>query len=524
MKVNRRKFLGMTAAASTAFTIVPRHVLGGQGVVAPSDKITVGYIGCGMQGLDELQNMLKIPEMQVVAVCDPNKLSNNYVDFLEPGIAWGSAKFSDVRRVRLSEFLGKPDWRKGTPGLIGGRDIGKEVVETYYGQQSGTGSFKGVNAYADFRELLAKEDIDAVKIMTPDHFHAYIAIAAMKKGKHVQVHKPLANRLREGRLVFETARQTGVATWFLAWRGRIDSTVKLIDDGAIGTLREIHCWANRPVWPQYQELPTDKPAIPAGLDWDLWLGPEQYRPYSPKYTNCLFRGWFDFGGGAMADAGIYIMMPIFFGLNLPSPVSAVAYPDHTYKVHGTDALYAAPVQNDFSFPHACAYRFKLPAANGRPSINFFWYDGGMLPPLPQELEEDGKELPPVQGSMFIGDKGKILDGRLIPESKAKAYGQAPQAEGRGQGAGQGQSRGAGQAAARPARTSAWDEWIKACKGGPKPDGNFLNAIAVTDLHNLGTIALRTRSKIEFDPVAVRITNNEAANKFLTREYRKGWEL
>jgi hypothetical protein len=513
MEVNRRKFLGM-AAASSAFTIVPRHVLGGQGVVAPSDKITIAHFGCGMAGLDLLQETLKRPEMQVVAICDPNKLSNNYVDFLEPGIAWGSAKFSDSRRVRLSEFLGKPDWRKNTPGLIGGREIGKEAAETYYGQQSRTGNFKGVNTYADFRELLAKENIDAVTIMTPDHLHATIAIAAMKKGKHVQVHKPIANRIREGRLVFETARQTGVATRFLAWTGRIDSTVKLINDGAIGTLREIHCWANRPVWPQYQELPTDRLAIPADFDWDLWLGPEQERPYSPKYTHCCFRGWFDFGGGAMADAGIYIMMPIFFGLNLPSPVSAVAYPDHTYVVHGTDALYSAPVQNNFSFPHACSYRFKLPAANGRPPINFFWYDGGMLPPQPLELEEDGKELNTIQGSLYVGDKGKIYNGRLIPESKAKEYGQAPEPEGRGRGTGQTSTR----------RDDPWDEWIKACKGGPKPDANFLNAVEVTDLHNLGTIALRTRSKVEFDPVAVRITNNEAANKYLTREYRKGWEL
>jgi hypothetical protein len=511
MKVNRRKFLEMSAAASSAFTIVPRHVLGGQGNIAPSDKITIGYIGCGMAGLDLLQETLKRPEVQVVSICDPNKLSNNYVDFLEPGIPFGSAKFSDGRRVALSKFLGKPDWRKETPGLLGGRDIGKEVAETYYAQERGTGNFKGVSAYADFRELLAKENVDAIKIMTPDHLHATISIAAMKKGKHVQIHKPIANRIREGRLVFDTARQTGVATWFLAWTGRIDSTVKLINDGAIGTLREIHCWANRPVWPQYQERPTDRPAIPAGFDWDLWLGPEQDRSYSPKYTHCVFRGWFDFGGGAIADAGIYIMMPIFLGLNLPSPVSAVAYPDHTYAVHGTDALYAAPVQNDFSFPHANAFRFKLPAANGRPSINFFWYDGGMLPPQPLELEEDGKELSSIQGSMFVGDNGKIYNGRLIPESKAKAYGQPPAPEGRGRGSGS-------------APRDDWGDWIKACKGGPKPDGNFLNAIGVTDLHNLATIALRTRSKVEFDPVAVRITNNEAANKFLTREYRKGWEL
>jgi hypothetical protein len=155
----------------------------------------------------------------------------------------------------------------------------------------------------------------------------------------------------------------------------------------------------------------------------------------------------------------------------------------------------------------------------------------MKPPQPWELEEDGgKGWPPIEGSMFVGDKGKILNGRLIPESKAKEYGQAPASENQGRATGQGSTPGAsraqgmGSGSAPAARNNAWDAWINAIRGGPQPDGNFLNAIAVTDLHNLGTIALRTRSKVEFDPVAVRITNNEAANKLLTREYRKGWEL
>jgi hypothetical protein len=516
MDVNRRKFLGM-AAVSGAFTIVPRHVLGGQGVVAPSDKITVGYIGAGTQGLGELPGMLQMPEFQIVAFCDPVKYSTSYIDFDEPPA--GGGPFIDRRKTALAQFMEKPDWRKNEPGLPGGRDVGKEVTDWYYAKQRGKDSYRGINTYADFRELLEKEKIDMVKIMTPDHLHATIAIAAMKKGKHVAVHKPLANRIQEARLVIETARQTRVATHFLAWRGRIDAIAKMINDGAIGTLREIHVFTNRPVWPQYQELPAERPPIPAGFDWALWLGPVPDRPYSPKYTNLVFRGWFDFGAGAISDIGIYAMWPIFRCLNLPSPVSANPTAVRTFYIKGTDSLVSTPVVNDFSFPHACQIQFKIPPANGRAAIDLYWYDGGIKPSRPTEFEEDGIEWDPKadSGVLYIGDKGKIYNGRLIPESKAKAYGQAPQAQSRGTDA---SARGAGAVS----RENPWDAFVKAVKGGPQNESSFLNALEISDLQNLGAVALRAGSKVEFDPKAARITNNEAANKFLTREYRKGWEL
>jgi hypothetical protein len=506
MEVNRRKFLGM-AAASSAFTIVPRHVLGGQGVVAPSDKITVGHIGCGMAGIVELLSELKTPEFQVVAVCDPVKYSTRYIDFDDPPKP--GAPFEARRKVSVAEFMGKPDWHKNEPGIPGGRDLGKEVTDWHYAKERGKDSYKGTNTYVDFRELLAREDIDAVKIMTPDHLHATIAIAAMRKRKHVMIHKPLANRIREARLVIETARQTGVSTYFLAWRGRVDAIAKMINDGAIGTLKEIHVFSTRPVWPQYQELPTERPPIPADTDWDLWLGPVPDRPYSPKYTNMVFRGWYDFGGGAIADDGIYSMWPIFRALNLPSPVSANPTTIRAFYIKGTDSLVSTPVINDFSFPNACQIQFKLPAANGRAAIDLYWYDGGLKPSRPPEFEEDGRDWKPNSGGvLYVGDKGKILDGRLLPESRAKAYGQPDPS----------QVRGAGFA------MNDMDPFIKAIKGGPQPEACFLNALEISDLQNLGAVALRTGSKVEFDPKAVRITNNEAANKFLTREYRKGWEL
>src|SRR5262245_60028425 len=267
--LSRRKFI-QAGGAAAAFAIVPRHVLGGPGFVPPSEKITLAYIGCGTQGLREMLRMLALPEVQIVAVCDPVKDGHDYVDFSRDGL-----------RSAIASALGKPDWRRGAPGIPGGRDVAKEIIETSYAKQWASEKFKACATYADFRELLEKEkDINAVKIMTPDHLHATIAIAAMKKGKHVLLHKPLANRLQEARLVIETARKTKVATHFLPASdgSRIRAIKAWIDDGAIGTLREVHNWSNRPMWPQYPAIPTDRPPIPKGFDWSLWLGPALDRP------------------------------------------------------------------------------------------------------------------------------------------------------------------------------------------------------------------------------------------------------
>ena len=227
-----------SGAAATAFSIVPRHVLGGAGFVPPSEKLTLAIIGCGTQALRELPDLLGLPEIQFVAVCDPNKDSQDYVDWSRDGL-----------RSSLANAMGRPDWRRDRPGIPGGRGVAKEVIETVYARQRGKEQFKGCTTYVDFRELLEREkDVNAVWIMTPDHLHATIAIAAMKKGKHVRLHKPLANRLRESRLVIETARQTTVATHFQpASDGESLRPIKAwIDQGAIGTLREIHNWSNRP--------------------------------------------------------------------------------------------------------------------------------------------------------------------------------------------------------------------------------------------------------------------------------------
>jgi hypothetical protein len=530
-EVNRRTLLTGGAAAA-AFTIVPRHVLG-QGYVAPSDKITVGYIGCGTEGIREMMAMLTIPEVQIVAVCDPVKDSNEYVEFGPGGM-----------QRSISAFLGKPDWRKDAKGAPGGRDVSKEIVETYYSQIRKVDNFRAVNAYADFRELLSKEkDVNAVKVMTPDHLHATILLAAMKQQKHCVVHKPIANRLKEARLVFDAARQTKVATHFQPYGqgSEMEGVVKWIRDGAIGTLREIHNWTNRPMWPHYPTLPAGQPPVPKDFDWNLWLGPALDRPYHPNYTHTVFRGWYDFGGGSIADMGHYSMWPVFAAFNLPSPLSTESTGSFNYEVAD---FVSRRVQNDFSFPMASSVRFKFAAHDGWPELDLYWYDGGMRPPTPRELDEDNRALG-ASGLMFVGEKGKILDGRIIPDSKMKTYAGAsytPPPAGRGAGgqggpppaAGRGgqQAQGGqaqmapGQAGGQggPSGRASLADWVKACKGGPQSPGNFLNAIALTEAVNLHAVALRTGQKVVYDPATTSITNVSAANRLMTREYRKGWEL
>src|SRR5580700_5204470 len=351
--MDRRKFMEQAAGSAAAFTILPRHVLGGPQFVAPSDKINLAYIGCGTQGLRELIELLPSNDLQVVAVCDPNKDSNDYVDWSKNGLSNG-----------IRKFLDKPDWRAGTDGIPGGREVGREIVETYYGRKSPSGSYKGCAAYADFRELLENQkSLDAVKVMTPDHLHATISIAAMKHGKHVLMHKPIANRMSEARMVIETARQTNVVTHFIPWdaRGPMDLVMTWINDGAIGTLREVHNWSSRPFWPQYQTLPTDQPPVPKDFDWNLWLGPATYRPYHPNYTNAVFRGWYDFGGGSIADMGHYSLWIVFRALKLGAPVSVEATPSFACAI--TDHV-SRRIENDYSFPSACVIRFRYPAREG----------------------------------------------------------------------------------------------------------------------------------------------------------------
>jgi len=499
-------------AAAGAFALVPRHVLGGAGVVPPSEKITLACIGFGTQAIREIGGILARPEVQIVAVCDVEKDGVNYLE-------WSK---NDIRNT-IREILHNPTWREGIDHVPGGRDVGKEIVETYYAKQRGKDQFKGCATYVDFRELLDKEkDVTAVKVMTPDHTHAVISIAALKKGMNVIVHKPLANRLLEGRTVIETARAKKIATHFLpASEGTSQKeALDMVSDGAIGTLREIHNWSSRPMWPQFDTLPTDKPPVPAGFDWDLWLGPSLERPYHPNYTHTHFRGWYEFGGGSIADMGHYSLWPIFEILDLDAPVSVESTPSHVATVSGQ---ICHRIHNDYSFPAACTVRMRFAPKGRRPGLDIFWYDGGIRP-VPEELLAENKELD-EEGMLLIGDKGKILAGfrcenpQLIPETKMRAYRaahdpaepKAPQPGGR-------RRRGSDQ-------SSREEAWVTAFKGGPASYGDFLLAGPISDAFNLASISLRLGGRrLLWDSASAKITNVPEANKFLTREYRPGWAI
>lgn len=500
--LNRREFMTMTTTAAVGFTIVPRHVLGGKGYIPPSDKITLAYIGVGTQGIRELLPLLAVPEIQVIAVCDPNKEARGYRD-------WGLNYLRDEIRKTIKQ----PDWTPGGDGTIpGGRDNGKAIVDAYYANVRPDQKFKGCTAYADVRELLQKEkDLDAVKIMTPDHLHGVLAMAAIKRGKHVLLHKPLSNRLLEGKKVIEMARNhPKVITHLIPWdsNGSMETVMAWINGGAIGNLLEVHNWTNRPVWPQYPELPTDKPPVPDGFDWDLWLGPEAERPYHPDYTHMVFRGWYDFGGGSMADMGHYSLWTVFNALKLTSPTVVEPHRSHVCDFNGPVPF---RVNNDFSFPMASTVRFRYPANGNRGPVDLCWYDGGMRPPIPEELSSANKELP-QEGMMFVGDKGKILAGFNVqdPQIISGKKMEAPS------GANSDKRNQVQQT------SEALPLFVQACKTGKQYPGNFMEAEYITEAVNLYAAALRANKLLKYDSASMKITNEDAANKYLMRNYRQGW--
>ena len=502
-QLSRRKFVEMTAASAIGFTILPRHVLGGKNFIAPNDKITLAYIGMGTQGIRELLPMLAVPEIQVVAVCDPSKEARGYRD-------WGA----DYLKGEIRRALKKPDWTPGGDNLIpGGRENGKAIVDAFYSGVQQQPNYKGCKAYEDVRELLDKEkDIDSVKIMTPDHLHGVLCIAAIKKGKHILVHKPISNRLAEGRNVIGMARSNQkVITHLIPWdsNGSMDTVMAWINAGAIGTLNEVHNWTNRPVWPQYPDLPAEKPPVPEGFNWDLWLGPEADRPYSPDYTHMVFRGWYDFGGGSMADMGHYSLWTVFNALKLTSPTVIEPHRSHVCGFRG-----AVPyrINNDFSFPMASTVRFSYPPNGNRSAVDLYWYDGGMRPAIPAELSAENKELP-AEGMMFVGDKGKILAGfnvqnpQIISGKKMEAPATAT----------------AGTQNQVQQTSAALPLFVNACKTGKQYPGNFSDAEYLTEAVNLYAVALRANKLLKYDAATMKIINVPDANKYLNRQYRSGWD-
>ncbi len=499
-RISRRNFISRTASTAATFSIVPSHVLARSGRIPPSDRITVANIGCGTQGLRELGGMLTHEHIQVVAVCDPNKMTTNYLDWSETGIRDG------IRKV-----LNDPGWGEGVKGVAGGRDIAQSYVEKYYAKSTESGQYKGCASYEDFRELLEMEsDVDVLKIMTPDHLHASIAIAGMQKGKNILTHKPIANRMYEARKTIEMAKTSGRKTHLLAWSNRTeyDLVLKWIQDGVIGNLKEIHNWSYRPAWPQFTGIPVDRPPVPDGFNWDLWLGPVPHLPYHPDYTHTVFRGWYEFGGGSIADMGHYSLFPLFRAFKITTPpVTAKAYGT---TLRTTENNICKWVENEVAFPHSCLIKLGFPAQELVPAFDLYWYDGGMKPFAPDELEEDSRDIP-TEGMMFVGDAGKILAGfrceqpEIIPAGKMENYHGIKTTEER-------------------QRENSNNIWTRAFLANEESPGSFIYAGPVTETINLAAVALRAKKKINYDARYMKITNDREANEFLYRKYRHGWEV
>lgn len=497
-KENRRSFLKKTTQA-TAITIVSRNALGGANTVAPSDKVNIAYIGCGTQGIRQLIQALPKQDVQITAVCDPNEESTDYV-------AWSKNEIRD----KIRKFLDEPNWDQGVEGCRCGLKAGKEIVETYYKKQKKLDSYKGCATYKDFRGLLENErGLDAVYIMTPDHLHTTVALAAMKKGKHAVTHKALSNVYREIQLATEMASKTKLGTHMFcsADQETTPTICEWIWSGAIGPVREVHNWSSRPFWPQgMAQYPTEKVAVPKGLDWDLWLGPVPDMPYHPSLTHAVFRGWYNFGAGALGDMGHYSFYQIFKIMKLGFPTSVEASRSQYYEI--IDLLWKKQ-ENWVSYPRASTIHWEFPARDDMPPLSLYWYDGGLRPPKPEELEADGKPMPD-EGLLFVGDEGKILAGfsgdkpQIIPEAKMKAFTKPPET--------------------LPRPIDELDQWLRACKGGQPSDASFPNIFPFTETIALGNIALRFDDKLFWDGEKKTFTNNKDANKYMFREYRQGWEL
>lgn len=497
-KLNRRELLG-AAALAAAVTIVPRRVLGGPAYVPPSEQIQVGYVGCGTQGLRQLMPALEHPQIRIQAICDPNRQSDDYPE-------WGRHEVNN----KVARFLDKPDWAKGARGGLCGRETGRIVVEHYYGKHNRSGQAGKCPAYADVREMLDREqELDAVYIMTPEHLHGVIAVRAMRLGKHVITHKPVSNVLSEVRLARDTARETGAASQLFcaADQTSAPALAEWIAAGAIGPVREVHNWSSRPFWPQGMTAPpADEPSVPEGLDWDLWLGPAAARPYHPAYTHAVFRGWYDFGTGALGDMGHYSFHQIFEVLGLGSPVSVEASRSQFWEIEGFTWHKRV---NRVSYPRASTIRWEFPARGDRPPVALHWYDGGLRPPTPKELDDDGLPMP-EEGMLFVGDSGKILAGftggepRLLPAKRMKEFQPPPET--------------------LPRPIGELDQFVRACRGEAPADACFENAYPFAETILLGTIALRVGGKLHWNSEAMEFPGSAEANALRSRENRPGWEV
>jgi len=482
---SRRDFIKKSVTGMAGLSVVPGYILGGKGLVPPNDKITVACIGVGSQGLRVMMDLLRYEEIQVISVCDVNSGSSGFVE-------WGENEL----RNKVRRLLEDSDWGNNLKPGTAGLNPAKEVVEAYYSKKTGKEKYKGCSTYTDYRELLEKSaDVDAVIVCTPDHTHACISIAAMRKGKHVFCQKPMTHTVLEARKMSDMAVKTGLATQVAIGNQASESTriiCEWIWSGAIGQVLEVHNWSDRPYWPQGINRPEKSEKTPDYLNWDLWLGPAPERPYHSVYQPFVWRGWFDFGTSSIGDMGCYSFDTLFRVLKLDAPESIHASSTQIFPE---------------TYPLASVIHFKYPARGEQLPVTIHWYDAGIKPSLPDAME--GKNWN-RDGMLFVGETGKILcdfnggNPKLIPESAMNSYEPPPKT--------------------LPRSPGNYEEWINAVKDGKPGGANFEFSGKVTETILLGNVAVRTGSPIDWDSKNLKITNNQEVNKFIQMPYRNGWEL
>jgi predicted dehydrogenase len=364
--------------------------------------------------------------------------------------------------------------------------------------------YPGASLYQDFRIMLEKEQhrIDAVTISTPDHTHAHPAVMAMRLGKHVYCQKPLTHTIEEARLLQQVARETGVVTQ-MGNQGHAQSEsrrlVELLRADVLGEIRRIHIWTDRPIWPQGLQRPTKAEAIPTTLDWDLWIGPAPMRPFHSSYAPFNWRGWWDFGTGALGDMGCHNMDLAFFALDLKNPTRIKAQGEG-----GTDQ----------SPPTASTVTWQFPGNEHRGPVELTWYDGGRKPGpelvAAKELPGNGCIIMGTRDTLFVPSywgTGTFLSGATVSD-----YDSIPASLPRWPGGDQDNDM------------AHHHEWLAACKGEAKAMSDFDYAGPMTEAVLLGNVALRAGHAIEWDASTMRVTNDVHANQWVSKAYRKGWEL